>query len=453
MLKKFFSVFFLFLILIPYSFLSAPKAFALTQEEQRAEWEAELAQTEKDIAQWQSILDSTKANTKSLQNDVSVLNAKINQAKAFIKQKNIAIAQLDQDIADKNNQITTLEQKISDGHDSLAQILRKTNELDQLSLAEIVLTRKNLSNVLSDADTFQSVNRSMHDLFTEIRANKDLTEKEKAALDVQKDKQTDLVVAKQVEQKQSQADENQKNYLITVNKTNEKTYEQVLADRQAKAAQIRAALFNLRDTVAIPFGDALRYAQEAGTKTGVRPAFLLAILTQESNLGANVGSCLLSSLDSGDGVSKKTGTLFQQVMKAPRDTLPFQSITSRLGMDWKNTPVSCPIGGTNYYVGRGFGGAMGPSQFIPSTWELMKDDIGSLLGISADSVNPWDPRHAFYAAALYLSNIGASGGTASAEIRAACKYYGSGGRTCSYGNQVIAKATDIQTNMINPLNI
>ena len=209
----------------------------------------------------------------------------------------------------------------------------------------------------------------------------------------------------------------------------------------------------MRDSTAIPFGEALKYAQEASQKTGVRPAFILAILTQESNLGENVGSCILSSLDSGDGVSKKSGNVFQQVMKAPRDTAPFKNITDRLGRDWKITSVSCPVGGTKYYVGRGFGGAMGPAQFIPSTWELMKDDIGNALGVSGDSADPWNPRDAFTASALYLFNLGAKSGSYSAEIRAACKYYGSGGSSCSYGNQVIARASNIQINMIDPLNI
>ena len=67
-------------------------------------------------------------------------------------------------------------------------------------------------------------------------------------------------------------------------------------------------------------------------------------------------------------------------MKAPRDTIPFKDITDRLGKDWKMTPVSCPPG-TKWSASRGYGGGMGPSQFIPSTWELFKDRLGSSLGL------------------------------------------------------------------------
>ena len=431
---------------------------AITDVEQEAIWRAELAQTEKDIAEWQTILDSSKADTKSLQQEAAVLNAKIKQAQALIKQRNINIAQLGKDINIKIVRIGELEARIEKGHESLAQLIRKTNEINESSLVEVVLGNQNLSDFFEDVQSFNAIKRSLQDLFEEIRATKDLTQKEKEALDKAKTKEIDTKMAVEAGKKQVEKNEKEKQYLITVNKTKEKTYEEVLAERQKRAAQIRAALFNLRDSAAIPFGDALRYAQMAAAKTGTRPAFLLAILTQESNLGKNVGSCILSSLDSGDGVGKNTGTVFEQVMKAPRDTVPFKDITSRLGFDWKTTPVSCPPS-AKYYSGRGFGGGMGPSQFIPSTWELFKNKIGNMLGILADSADPWNPEHAFIATAIYIQDLGAVSGSYTAERNAACKYYS--GSSCSstrrppnafYGDSVMKIAQDIQTNMIDPLN-
>ncbi len=260
---------FFVLLLIGISLISASRVLALTPVEQEAQWRAELAATEADIAKWQAILDSTKQDTASLKRDAAVLNAKINQAKAFIKQKNIAIAQLDADIAAKNAHIQTLEEKINNSHDSLAQIIRKTNQLDAYSLPEVVLADTSISDFWSDAETFASVNRSMEDLLGQIRANKNLTEQEKAALDAQKTKEADTRAAAQVQQKQIQADETQKQYLIAVNNSKEKTYNQVLADEQAKAADIRAKLFHLAGgSAAIPFGTALQYAQSAGSYTG-----------------------------------------------------------------------------------------------------------------------------------------------------------------------------------------
>jgi membrane-bound lytic murein transglycosylase B len=224
------------------------------------------------------------------------------------------------------------------------------------------------------------------------------------------------------------------------------TYGQVLADRQAKAAQIRTALFGLRDTAAIPFGTALKYAQNASSKTGVRPALILAILTQESNLGANVGSCVITNISSGETKSVNSGKIFSNGIHPTRDLPLLRTILTELGRDPLTTKVSCPLS-------IGYGGAMGPAQFIPSTWNLISGQIASLTGeVTPD---PWAPSDAIMALAILLKGDGADAGTFTAEKNAACKYYS--GRSCAsgpgstYGNQVMTKANTIQTTMIDLL--
>jgi hypothetical protein len=140
-------------------------------------------------------------------------------------------------------------------------------------------------------------------------------------------------------------------------------------------------------------------------------------------------------------------------MKSPRDTVPFKNITARLGLDWKMQAVSCPPGYT-WTANRGYGGGMGPSQFIPSTWELFKTRLGVLVGKSAEQVDPWNPQDAFMATGLYMSDLGASGGSFTSERNAACKYYS--GSSCQpgrkpanvfYGDQVMQNADSIQNNI------
>lgn len=461
---KFYRYSFVFALFFAFTcaFLLAPlnSSAQMTDQQkadQEAKWQAELAATEKEIAQWQSVLDQTKKGTASLQNDAAVLQAKINEAKAFIKKRQIQIEQLTHDINIKTDTINQLEDRINKGKESLAAIIRSTNELDSYSLAEVMLSNKNLSEFFTDIDSYNSIKTSLQDKFKEIRDLETKTDSERKALDQTRTNEIDTKAEMETQQKKVQIDEAQKQQLIKINKTQEKTYSQVIAEKQAKAAQIRAALFSLRDTQGIPFGDALKYATSASQKTGVRAALILAILTQESDLGKNQGSCLVNNLDTGDGAGKNTGTIFEQVMKAPRDTVPFKNITDRFGMDWKMTPVSCPPG-TIWSSSRGYGGAMGPSQFIPSTWEGngstylgIKTEIGNVMGMDPNIVNPWNPEHAILATAVYMADLGANNGGYTAEIRAACKYYGTGGSACSYGKQVMAKVDNIQLTMIDPL--
>jgi peptidoglycan hydrolase CwlO-like protein len=422
-----------------------------------AELRAELEKTEKEIAEWQNILQTKQGETASLSRDAAILNAKIEQAKLVIKARNLAIENLGKDIGKKEKTIETLEEKIARGKESLSQIIRKTNQIDSYSTVEMILSQKDLSGFFEDIDAFDVIKRSLASLFEEVRQNQELTEKEKIDLAKKQAEEVNNRAVIELEKKRTEQNEAEKKRLISINKTQEKTYAQVLADRQQKAAQIRSALFSLRDSVAIPFGDALKYATEVEKKTGVRAAFLLAILTQESNLGKNVGSCLVTDISTGNGIGKNTGTVFQQVMKAPRDTVPFKDITERLGRNFSSTPISCPPSAV-YYVGRGFGGGMGPSQFIPSTWELFKNAIGTALNLSPNAVDPWNPEHAFMATGIYMRDLGASNGLYSSERNAACKYYS--GAACTpgrkpanvfYGDQVMATAQNIQINMIDPL--
>jgi len=96
-----------------------------------------------------------------------------------------------------------------------------------------------------------------------------------------------------------------------------------------------------------------------------------------------------------------------------------------------------------YYKGKpyGWGGAMGPAQFIPSTWVLYKDKLKTIVGKPAD---PWDVKDAFLASGLLLGDNGA----ALNEWKAAMRYFSGSSWTKyeeSYGNLVIARTNCLQT--------
>jgi hypothetical protein len=151
-------------------------------------------------------------------------------------------------------------------------------------------------------------------------------------------------------------------------------------------------------------------------------------------------------MDTGAGASSKSGKVFPNVMKPSRDIKPFFEIATSVGRDPYKTLVSCPIASAG---SSSWGGAMGPAQFIPSTWQGIKNRVASALGIKTP--DPWYAKDAFMASALFLKDLGGVGNSYTAQIKAACKYYGSGGTSCSYGKQVMARVTKIQTTMIDPL--
>ena len=127
-------------------------------------------------------------------------------------------------------------------------------------------------------------------------------------------------------------------------------------------------------------------------------------------------------------------------MKPSRDIQPFLSITKELGRDWQNTRVSCPMS-------IGYGGAMGPGQFIPSTWIGYRDRVKAITGKPAD---PWNIRDAFIATGLYVSDYGAKKQTYDGEWRAAMIYFSGTSKRTSYnyygfyGDSVMAIAKQLQ---------
>jgi membrane-bound lytic murein transglycosylase B len=134
-------------------------------------------------------------------------------------------------------------------------------------------------------------------------------------------------------------------------------------------------------------------------------------------------------------------------MKAPRDTVPYAALAARIGFDPLNTVVSCP---PSY----GYGGAMGPAQFIPSTWILYEDSVAELTGHNPP--NPWDPEDAFMASAILLADNGAKAKTFAAERLAALRYFAgwtnaSKSAYAFYGDDVMELATKYQ-NQIDILN-
>lgn len=438
------------LLLFP---LVSVRAQSLTPQ-QKAKLEQELAQVEAEQKQAEAALSSAQAQSSSLQRDIAVLDAKIKVAQLNIRAKNLLIESLGKDIKNKESHIETLDDRIEQGRNTLAVIMRKTNEVGSYSLPEVLLSQSTVSGALKDLDTFASVQEGLRSTFEQIRSDKSETQAEKDALEKRRNAETDARYAIQQEQKNIQADEKEKQGLLAISKGNEAAYKTLVAQKAAQAAQIRATLFPLAGAEPIPFGTAYQYAKEAEERTGIRPAFLLAIFAQESSLSADatfgryVGSCYLSDTKTGAGININSKKSVANVMKPERDVQPFLDITKALGFDPYTTRVSCPL------ATGGYGGAMGAAQFIPDTWIRFKDRLAKVLGISG-MPNPWNPEHAFIAASMLLTDNGAAARTYTAERTAALKYYAGGywnlPKNAFYGNQVMLKAAEIQMNMINPL--
>ncbi len=377
-------------------FVGMGTASAMTDAEQRALLEQELARIEADIAAKRGVLEEKQRERTSLERDVAILDAKIDTAKLSIKQRDLAIQRLEGDIRQKQSGMQTLDQKVVEGQASIAQLLRITQTIDDTSIVELALREGRLSDIVADIDYFSMIEESLGESFERMAVARDDLSARKKALEEQRSEENELRHIQVLQRQSLESAEKEKQTLVNAAKGQEKEYQKVIADREKSAAEIRAALFDLRDTKSVSFGDMLAYAKEASVKTGVRPAVILGILAEESNLGENVG----------------TGN-WKTDMHPTRDQPVFEEICLELGLD----PDSVPVSKKAWY---GWGGAMGPAQFIPSTWILYKDRIAKVTG--QEPPNPWNPRTAVFATAILMMDIGADKGTRAAERLAALRY-------------------------------
>lgn len=391
--------------------------------ERRAELERQLAQLEQEIKQQQQILEGKKNQRVSLERDVAILNAQIAQAKLSIKARGLIIERLNDDISVKQKKIGVLSRKIEDEKSAMAELIRKLDDADSYTLLEILLSNKKFSEFFVDTDSYHMVKESLRETYLAYDTAKGATEEEKQDLEDKRHEQTDLLGIQQLQKKRIEEQEQEKRKILALAKGEESAYQKLLKDKEKNANAIRTELFSLRGSAAISFEKAYQLVKEVGAKTGVRPALILGIIAEESNLGENVG----------------TGN-WRVDMKAPRDTVPFEELCRRLGLD----PDKMPVSKKPWY---GYGGAMGPAQFIPSTWVLYESKIAALSGSAVP--NPWNPRDAFFASGILMKENGAAAGTRAAERLAALRYLAGWTNATKpayafYGDDVMALADKYQ---------
>ncbi len=387
----------------------------------------QIQSLQQQIDQYQQQIDAVHSQAVTLQGQIAVLTAQINQYTLQLKSLALSISQTNADIKDTQKKISDAEAQISQDQIVLAQYLRVVYQNDQETLTGILFKNNTLSDFFNDVN---SISTTQDQLKTTIDTIKALDTSLTATEQDLEDKQTTLENQQgetQVLQRNIAQNKAQQNSLLKNAQGQELTLQQ-------KKNTLQQEIYYLEQN-GVSVDDAIKYGNLAAIAAGIRPAFLLAELDQESGIGQNVGKCNRA----GDPPSKS----YKVVMKPSRDIQPFLQITSELGLDPNTTAISCAAAG-------GYGGALGPAQFLPSTWLGYADQVASLTGHSP--ANPWNIEDAFTAAAAKLFKAGAGSKDKAGEIAASKAYYcgnsASTRKDCiNYANNVQALESQVQQNL------
>ncbi|HEX4104053.1 MAG TPA: lytic murein transglycosylase [Candidatus Paceibacterota bacterium] len=398
---------------------------------ERSALQDQLQQLETQIDQYQGQITSYKQQGNTLSSQIDQLNDKVASLNLQIQATNLTIEQLDSQISDTQSQITTTQGDIQGKQAAIGSLLQAMYENDQTSLVEAFLANPQLSDFWSDTQNITLIQDNLRVAVQQLTDLQGQLTGQEQDFEASKSDAATAAAYAQAQAASVASTKSQKSQLLTATQGEESKYQTLLTQTQASAAQIRNQIFQLLGGGQLTFGDAYQYAKLASDATGIDPAFILAILDRESALGQNVGQCSYKSAMS------------------PSNIPIFLQITSSLGLDPSTMMVSCANADGVY------GGAMGPAQFEPSTWELYVSGVSSITGDNPPS--PWNNADAFVATALYLKDAmtgcqAVYSATIDQERCTAAKYY-AGSRWKSYlwtyGEAVVEQAEtfagDIQT--------
>lgn len=407
----------------------------------RTELEKQLGELEKEASELDTHLQTTLNEKRTLANETEAINSEIKRRELEIKRLTLAIRKAAIDIQNKSAGIAELSRKINKNREVLAASLFALNNYDQSNAVTILLRNRSFSEFFTTLYHIERVQTNIETNLDNFKEEQEILSKRKAELEEFREEQQGLSALQEVERRLLSQKKAEKDELLRLTKGKEALFQQLLQSKKRDIATLRTQLFYLEKT-GITAEEAVRLATIAANRAGIRPAFLLALLEVETgkqfedgviSVGTNLGTgnwkrdlydCYVS-LGKRNTAETEKNALFQ--------------ITAKLGLDPDKMPVSRR---PNY----GCGGAMGPAQFIPSTWLRFENKVADLTGHNPPS--PWDVEDAFTASAVFLAQSGASLKTTAGEIRAA-KTYISGNPRCaryicnSYSNRIISLARDI----------
>lgn len=224
-------------------------AWAQSAEEIRSEIAGHNAQIEalnKEIAAFEKQLTSIGAKKQTLENTLSQLDIQRKKLAASISVTKNKIGALELEIQGLSRNIGSKEASIEVEEAGLAQSLRSLHEADKQVLAVAVLSSEDLNDLWGDVDANYTLQEAVRDNIanlsiqkTSLTETKTETEKKQAELV----KQRNNLVA---EQGSLDATRKAQNELLAQTKSQESTYQKLLADKQAAKANFESALSDLQ---------------------------------------------------------------------------------------------------------------------------------------------------------------------------------------------------------------
>ena len=437
--QKIFAAVLLFLMLY------IATAIAAEDDGKKQSLQSQLEALEREAAEIDTRLQEVRQEGVTLGREISIIDNDIKRRQLELKRIGLAIRQADIDIANKALKIEETVRDVERNRELLAKNLRRLYAYDQESLVSILAKNASISSFFFAVNSIRTLQASTEELVQHLRAAKKQLEDDKVEIEEFREEQESLKGLREIERRSIENQRAEKDRLLQLTRGKESVFQNLLSAKKRDIATLKTQLFYLEKT-GVTAEEAVKFAELAAERSGIRLAFLLALLEVET--GRQFEGEVLT-------VGTRLGTGNWKADMSPKQYSAFIAITSKLNLDPDGMPVSarpCPKAkreriGPGKPCGYGWGGAMGPAQFIPTTWLLFEDKVSRLTGHTPP--NPWNVEDAFTAAAVFLAGSGASAKTQIGETRAA-KIYLSGKPNCQtyscrvYASTILSLASRIE---------
>jgi murein DD-endopeptidase MepM/ murein hydrolase activator NlpD len=229
---KFFGILLVAVLIVPAFFAYAQTASDLKNK--ISEKTDDIEKLEAEIRQFQSQLNEIGKQKSSLAGSIKELDITKKKLAADISITEKKIDRTNLTIQGLSSQIGTKETSIGSALDSIALQIKKTNEFEQNSLVENVLSDNDFSTIWTDIDHMMTLQQKMRESIYELKQVKgELEDTRSETIEAKNELAT--LRSKLVDQKKI-VDQNTaaKNKLLAETKNNEANYQKILADRLAK---------------------------------------------------------------------------------------------------------------------------------------------------------------------------------------------------------------------------
>jgi len=384
-------------------FLASDVSLAAQNDAQQQDLKMKINILRNQIQEDQKQIDAKGQQEETIQGDITDLEKDIAKIQLEIQETQLVVQSLDLEIADKEAGIAAMQKEVEAKKKVLAQFMQELYENGNATSVELALGNNTFSDYFFQADSLESFEERTREIYDQFVFLREGIQKEREDLLSRKEEQMNLKAMQNDQQNTLDSQEQAKNSLLSQTR-NEK---QALSSQMGKLQDQLNALQALGEPINID--EAISAAKYASGFTKVAPEFLLGVLRVESGLGTNVGG----------------GRYKTDMDPAQWDT--FKKICGELGIDPNSVPVSrraCYNSDAKDGCG-GWGGAMGPGQFMPTTWLGYKSKVEKVTGESP--ANPWDLKDSLVAMGLKLAAVdGVTAGDRAAWAKAAAMYLAGG---------------------------